>query len=142
MLRFACVPSGKITGTLDRVTDDGFGINLPQETKGAKATDVPAAPKSFRKSLLDMPPGPFSCSDIQAEILLVSVYTLLSANVSQIGYKSSFKILFSAEVFLILLTISGIIMAATIIMLTIINKLFSEDDSLSLEIIDGSGTNV
>ena len=68
MLRLACVPSGKITGTLDRVTDDGFGINLPQGTKGAKATDVPAAPISLRKSLLDIPPGPFSCSDIQAQM--------------------------------------------------------------------------
>jgi len=43
-------------------------MNLPQGTKGAKATDVPAAPISFRKSLLDIPPGPFSCSDIQAHV--------------------------------------------------------------------------
>ena len=122
------MPSGKITGTLDRVTDDGFGINLPQETKGAKATDVPAAPKSFRKSLLDMPPGPFSCSDIQAHI-------------RQIGYKSSLKILFSVEVFLILLKIIEITIAPTIIVLIIINKLFSDDNSFSVGIIVDSGTN-
>jgi len=27
VLRFACVPSGNITGTFARVTDDGLGIN-------------------------------------------------------------------------------------------------------------------
>jgi hypothetical protein len=68
VLRFACVPSGNITGTFDRVTDDGLGMNLPHGTKGANAMDVPAAPKSLRKSLLDIPPGPFSCSDIQAQM--------------------------------------------------------------------------
>ena len=123
------MPSGKITGTLDRVTDDGFGINLPQETKGAKATDVPAAPKSFRKSLLDIPPGPFSCSDIQAHI-------------RQIGYKSSFKILFSLEVFLILLIMIGITIAAAIIAPITINTPFSDDGSVSLDITGNSATNV
>ncbi|SVB97771.1 uncharacterized protein METZ01_LOCUS250625, partial [marine metagenome] len=48
--------------------DDGLGMNLPQGTKGAKATDVPAAPISFRKSLLDIPPVVSSFSDIQAHV--------------------------------------------------------------------------
>ncbi len=49
---FAAVPSGRIANTLDDITFDGFGMNLPHETNGVKVKATLPAASNLRKSLL------------------------------------------------------------------------------------------
>src|SRR6058998_2960894 len=58
VLTLATVPSGSTAWTFSPMLDAGFGKNLPQSTKGANVTTIPAAAISLRKSRRDtFPPA-------------------------------------------------------------------------------------